>query len=73
MFIFFQFPKYRNKEIDTITKVNYFLTNHLLDFLNATRSFTYVSSWGYKDSGDDSWSGMIGQLTRKEADIGGMK
>ncbi|XP_077290282.1 ionotropic receptor 75a-like [Arctopsyche grandis] len=62
---------YLNKEVDTITKVNFILTNHLIDFLNGSRSFSFVSSWGYKDVGDGSWSGMIGQLTKKEADIGG--
>lgn len=62
---------YRYKEIDTITKVNFILTNHLIDFLNGSRAFSFVSSWGYKDVGDGSWSGMIGQLTKKEADIGG--
>lgn len=62
----------RHKEIDTITKVNYILTNHIVDFINGSRTFSFVSSWGYRNVTDNSWSGMIGKLTRMEADIGGI-
>nr|QGW45454.1 ionotropic receptor 75d [Bradysia odoriphaga] len=60
---------YRDKHIDTITKVCYILTNHLISYLNATVSYSIVSSWGYADANGE-WSGMIGQLVRNEADLG---
>lgn len=60
---------YRDKHIDTITKVCFILTNHLISYLNASVTYSTVSSWGYLD-GDGDWSGMIGQLVRNEADLG---
>ncbi len=60
---------YRDKHIDTITKVCFILTNHLISYLNATISYSTVSSWGYLDA-DGEWSGMIGQLVKNEADLG---
>lgn len=60
---------YRDKHIDTITKVCFILTNHLISYLNASVTYSIVSSWGYLDA-NGSWSGMIGQLVRNEADLG---
>ncbi|KAJ6624616.1 Glutamate receptor ionotropic, kainate 4, partial [Pseudolycoriella hygida] len=60
---------YRDKHIDTITKVCYILTNHLISFLNASVRYSIVPSWGYMDA-DGEWSGMIGQLVKNEADLG---
>lgn len=60
----------REKHIDTIAKVNYIFMLHLSDMFNATIEFSVQSTWGYKDK-NNSWSGMIGELTRQEADIGG--
>ncbi|KAL0892970.1 hypothetical protein ABMA27_014639 [Loxostege sticticalis] len=58
-----------NDHIDTITKVNFPTTNHLLDFLNATRKFIFADTWGYRVNG--SWNGMTGYLLREEVEIGG--
>lgn len=60
---------YRDKHIDSITKVNYVLVEHLADIVNAKLNYSIQSTWGYKVKGD--WNGMIGELIRKEADIGG--
>ncbi|XP_056633934.1 ionotropic receptor 75a-like [Diorhabda sublineata] len=60
----------RDKHIDSITKVDFVLVNHLGDIVNATLNFSFVSSWGYKMN-DSHWNGMLGCLERKEADIGG--
>lgn len=60
----------REKHIDTISKVNYVFMLHLRDMFNATMMFTIQNTWGYKENKTE-WSGMIGELTRKEADIGG--
>lgn len=60
---------YHDKHIDTITKVCFILTNHLISYLNASVTYSIVPSWGYLDA-DGEWSGMIGQLVRNEADLG---
>lgn len=61
----------RDKHIDTITKAAYKLSNHLLDIVNATKIYTMVPSWGYKDPNSlGGWNGMLGQLHQGEADIG---
>nr|ARO70547.1 antennal ionotropic receptor 75q2-2 [Dendrolimus punctatus] len=55
--------------VDTITKVNFPTTNHLLDFLNAQRKYYFANTWGYRVNG--TWNGMTGYLVRREVDIGG--
>ncbi|CAH1645570.1 unnamed protein product [Spodoptera littoralis] len=55
--------------VDTITKVNFPTTNHLLDFLNAGRKYIFAETWGYKVNG--TWNGMTGYLVRGEVEIGG--
>lgn len=59
----------RKDYVDTITKVNFPTTNHLLDFLNAKRRFYFANTWGYLVNG--TWNGMTGYLVRGEVDIGG--
>nr|QNH68025.1 ionotropic receptor 1 [Apriona germarii] len=60
----------KDKHIDSITKVNYVLVEHLKDVVNATLNYTVQSTWGYKNE-RSSWSGMMGELVRNEVDIGG--
>ncbi|KAJ8728086.1 hypothetical protein PYW08_016471 [Mythimna loreyi] len=55
--------------IDTITKVNFPTTNHLLDFLNAKRKYVFADTWGYRVNG--TWNGLTGYLHRGEVEIGG--
>nr|QMS80364.1 ionotropic receptor [Histia rhodope] len=55
--------------VDTITKVNFPTTNHLLEFLNATRKYSFTDTWGYRLNG--TWNGMSGYLFRGEVEIGG--
>ncbi|XP_063232174.1 glutamate receptor ionotropic, delta-2-like [Bacillus rossius redtenbacheri] len=57
-----------DKHIDTITKLNYILLLHVVDIMNASMELSIVDTWGYPSNG--SWSGMVGSLQRKEADIG---
>ncbi|XP_063380756.1 uncharacterized protein LOC134667333 isoform X2 [Cydia fagiglandana] len=57
-----------NDHIDTITKVNFPTTNHLLDFLNASRKYVFANTWGYRVNG--TWNGMTGYLVREEVEIG---
>ncbi|KAJ8955116.1 hypothetical protein NQ318_009009 [Aromia moschata] len=60
----------RDKHIDSIAKVNYVLVEHLKDIINATLNYSVQETWGYKDNNSE-WNGMIGELMRNEADIGG--
>ncbi|KAG5871323.1 hypothetical protein JTB14_016720 [Gonioctena quinquepunctata] len=60
----------REKHIDSIAKVNYILVEHLSDIINVTLKYSIQPTWGYKNN-ESQWSGMIGELTRSEADIGG--
>ncbi|XP_023022883.2 ionotropic receptor 75a [Leptinotarsa decemlineata] len=60
----------RDKHIDSIAKVNYVLVEHLSDIVNIRLNYSIQSTWGYMNNKSE-WSGMIGELTRNEADIGG--
>lgn len=61
---------YVDKHLDTISKVNFILTNDLIRFMNATVEYKVVSSWGYLNNETGQWDGMIGQLVRGEAHVG---
>ncbi|XP_052859873.1 ionotropic receptor 75a-like [Anopheles cruzii] len=61
---------YKDKHIDTITKVNYLLTNCLATYLGATVSYSQVSTWGYYNATTRLWDGMIGELVHDTADLG---
>nr|XP_022912415.1 glutamate receptor 1-like [Onthophagus taurus] len=60
----------RDGHIDSIAKVNYVFMLHLSNWLNVTMNYSIQSTWGYKND-IGAWSGMLGELTRKEAEIGG--
>ncbi|GAB0096805.1 uncharacterized protein DMENIID0001_123730 [Sergentomyia squamirostris] len=62
---------YGERHIDSITKVNYVLTNHLMDIMNASKGFIHSPSWGIKNTTTGKWDGMIGHLLDGKADIGG--
>nr|QGW50296.1 ionotropic receptor 75p [Chouioia cunea] len=61
---------YHDKHVDTITKCNFVWLHQLIDAMNATVTYSIVNTWGYRDK-NGSWTGMTGQLSRKEIDIGG--
>ncbi|XP_053687023.1 ionotropic receptor 75a-like [Sabethes cyaneus] len=61
---------YKDKHIDTITKVNYVLTNDLVHYMGARINYSVVSSWGYYNSTTKRWDGMIGELSHRTADLG---
>lgn len=50
--------------------MNFVLVKHLYDYVNATLHYTVEATWGYKNNKSE-WSGMIGELTKNKADIGG--
>ncbi|XP_053663875.1 ionotropic receptor 75a-like [Anopheles marshallii] len=61
---------YKDKHIDTITKVNYILTNYLASYLGAGVNYTRVATWGYYNTTTGMWDGMIGELVHDVADLG---
>ncbi|XP_044755166.1 glutamate receptor 1-like [Coccinella septempunctata] len=62
---------YRERHVDTISKLNYLLIHHLTDFTNATRQFIVQPSWGYKQKNSSFYDGMVGDLQKGIADLGG--
>ncbi|XP_055678017.1 ionotropic receptor 75a-like [Lutzomyia longipalpis] len=62
---------YQEREIDSITKVNYVLTHHLMDVMNASKEFIFTNSWGIKNRTSGKWDGMVGDLVDERADLGG--
>ena len=61
---------YSDQHVDTISKVSYILTNHLIAYINASVKYSIVDSWGYPNKTTGHWNGMIGQLMRNEAVLG---
>ncbi|XP_065089202.1 ionotropic receptor 75a-like [Ochlerotatus camptorhynchus] len=61
---------YRDKHIDTISKVNYILTNCLVHYMGAQVNYSIVSTWGYFNTSTKRWDGMIGELSHGLADLG---
>ncbi|THK32888.1 glutamate receptor ionotropic, kainate 4 [Diachasma alloeum] len=59
----------KDKQVDVITKVGYAFSKLLAARINATVTFTFAASWGYKEK-NGSWSGMIGEIDRNEVDFG---
>lgn len=43
---------------------------HIGDVVNASLRYLVQNTWGYKNE-QSQWSGMIGELQRQEADVGG--
>lgn len=62
------FSHYR---VDTISKLALLITQHWVDSVNATLVIDVHRTWGYRDPKTGFYTGMSGQLQRKEADIGG--
>lgn len=60
----------RDIHVDTISKISYQLTNHLMIFVNGSVKYSIVSTWGYKNQTTGKWNGMVGELLDNEADIG---
>ncbi|KAL3269451.1 hypothetical protein HHI36_008521 [Cryptolaemus montrouzieri] len=62
---------YRYKHVDTISKLNYLLTNYLMDYVNASREYIVRPSWGYKLKNSSFYDGMVGDLQTDIAELGG--
>lgn len=60
-----------DKNIDPITKLNYLIINDVLDKINATKKEIFQMTWGYFNERTKKWSGMVGDIVHKGADIGG--
>ncbi|XP_063974415.1 glutamate receptor ionotropic, kainate 4-like isoform X2 [Diachasmimorpha longicaudata] len=59
----------KDKQVDVVTKVGYALSKLLAARMNVTVTFTFATSWGYKEK-NGSWSGMIGSIDRNDVDFG---
>lgn len=61
---------FSNIFIDTPAKSSFRTIVPLFDFLNATKVVIFSDTWGYFING--SWNGMIGDISRGEADLCGI-
>lgn len=57
--------------MDPFSKIALLITNDWIRSVNATMHLDIHRTWGYRDPKTGQFSGMSGQLQRKEADIGG--
>ncbi|CAH1156185.1 unnamed protein product [Phaedon cochleariae] len=63
---------YRNIHIDPIPKLSWKLVNHaLMTILNASSIIDFKSTWGYRNSTTNIFTGMIGDVQTGKADLGG--
>ncbi|XP_031617481.1 ionotropic receptor 75a-like [Contarinia nasturtii] len=62
---------YHHNKVDSTSKLSYQLTKYWVESINATIEGDVHRTWGYRDKKTGVISGMVGQLERKEADIGG--
>ncbi|CAO1408592.1 unnamed protein product [Diamesa hyperborea] len=60
-----------DKNEDSISKVNYMAVNAVLDLMNVTKKEIFSNSWGYQDPKTRMFSGMVGDIFMKRAEIGG--
>ncbi|CRK99425.1 CLUMA_CG012625, isoform A [Clunio marinus] len=62
---------FADKNVDSILKYNYIIINSILDKLNVTKKELFQGTWGYYNVKTKKWSGMVGDIVHKGADIGG--
>ncbi|ETN65970.1 ionotropic glutamate receptor-invertebrate [Anopheles darlingi] len=62
---------YTNKHLDTLSRVTYQLTKTVAQQLNASVRYIVTNSWGYRNASTGLYNGMIGELQRGRADLGG--
>jgi hypothetical protein len=60
-----------DKNVDSIMKLNYLAINDVLDKMNATKKEIFQMTWGYFNERTKKWSGMVGDIVHKGAEIGG--
>lgn len=66
----FKIENYFRPESDALTKHSHMLNCLLMEYINATYSFTPTDSWGRVYS-NGSWTGMVRKLIDREEDISG--
>lgn len=62
---------YHDKHIDPTTKLNWFFVHYLLEAINATIEYRYLSTWGYYNPTTRKWDGIIGDFLSNKSDLGG--
>ncbi|GAB0093098.1 uncharacterized protein DMENIID0001_081590 [Sergentomyia squamirostris] len=61
----------KDKQIDSISKVNFHLTNILLDKINATREYKWYKNWGTKNQTTGQLQGYTIDIINGDLDVGG--
>jgi hypothetical protein len=62
---------YVDKNVDSIMKLNYLVINDVMNKINATKRDFFQMTWGYFNERTKKWSGMVGDMVHKGAEIGG--
>lgn len=52
--------------------MNFMLCHYLVQTINAKAQFLVVDTWGYKQENSQFYSGLVGDLQRGRAEIGGI-
>nr|AXF48857.1 ionotropic receptor IR26 [Lobesia botrana] len=63
-------PHYLRREIDTLSKIMYYMTIHLIEWVNGTRVLNRTSSWGYRLP-NGRYDGVVREIQDGRADISG--
>lgn len=63
--------RYRNKDLDSLTKTSYNIINCMLGAMNSSGNFTFRNTWGYLDKKTNKINGMMGDILYNNTDIGG--
>lgn len=63
---------YSHNKVDTLSKLGYLVTFHMIEALNGTMTSDVFRTWGYVDPKTGEYTGLVGQLKRNEHDVGGL-
>ncbi|KAI8442336.1 hypothetical protein MSG28_005867 [Choristoneura fumiferana] len=63
-------PDYLHREKDTLTKLMYYMTIHLVEWVNGTRVLNRTGSWGYRQP-DGRYDGVVREMQEGRADLSG--
>jgi hypothetical protein len=60
-----------DKNVDSLMKMNYAIVDVAMEAINATKKDLFQLTWGYLNARTKKWSGMMGDVVHKGADIVG--
>lgn len=61
----------REKELDRLSKNNFFTTNLAVDYVNGSHKYYFAEDWGYIKPNTSTYNGIAGEIQIGAGDIGG--